>query len=582
MQLAMAHRRCCEIFGNKDKPFGGVSVVLFGDDMQLPPPGRNEQPLWSEYVSVVKDECSEGNSSEEEEACCAKGASCTGNKATKQAKGDAKKEAKKKKKKKKKEKATMTEAPKENEQVKSSKWDLEGIGLYNQCFASDSTAVYVFEKTFRQRNDPVFGSHVTKLRAPPQNVKVDNPRGHGKRMMQRMPMTDADYEFWSTRDFAQLSHEEQQAFTGPGSVHLFSRRKLVKKYNADMFRHHAKQADAPVAKIVAQNTPEQGKRATDSEAQNLQNEVYLCKGARVMLQRNLDTIHGLVNGSMGDVVEILHMNGAHVVVVDFPSYSGPPFLKKHPTWVPISAVESQPFRKGKHYCKRKQVPLAHAWARSIHKSQGMTVGENEVVKRLLIDCGEEEHWAPGLLYVAVSRAETRGCIAFNPMPPRRRFEKCNSSLRAQRVMAQMAKLKQQAAAHAQRMQNPSANPNSPDAGACNQPEVEQEEGQQAEAQQEEGQQEGAKQPEQEGQPKANTEHEDAHACAMADIRQFLRSDPTAQRGHAFTCNQLHAKPQFQSYTAAQLCQAMEELEDLNQVMLDGICCNGDTAVQMVV
>ena len=45
---------------------------------------------------------------------------------------------------------------------------------------------------------------------------------------------------------------------------------------------------------------------------------------------------------------------------------------------------------------------------------------------------------PGLLYVAVSRAEYLDCIAFSPMPKIERFQKLNCSAQAVEIFEQLA------------------------------------------------------------------------------------------------------------------------------------------------
>ncbi|KAI3992757.1 hypothetical protein MKX01_021718 [Papaver californicum] len=69
--------------------------------------------------------------------------------------------------------------------------------------------------------------------------------------------------------------------------------------------------------------------ANSYEAKGLQEVVLLSKGARVMLRKNLSTQYGLVNGSMGTVVDVVYSSEEKspsdmpvVVMVDFDKYIG--------------------------------------------------------------------------------------------------------------------------------------------------------------------------------------------------------------------------------------------------------------------
>ena len=72
----------------------------------------------------------------------------------------------------------------------------------------------------------------------------------------------------------------------------------------------------PVAKIKAVHTGRGASKASASDAKSLEAELLLAVGARVMLISNLWTSHGLVNGAMGRVRDIV-----------FPEGSGPPWLQ---------------------------------------------------------------------------------------------------------------------------------------------------------------------------------------------------------------------------------------------------------------
>jgi ATP-dependent DNA helicase PIF1 len=61
----------------------------------------------------------------------------------------------------------------------------------------------------------------------------------------------------------------------------------------------------PIKIVTAVNQGRNAHKATEEEANNLQNTVYLCIRARIMLSTNLWTKIGLVNRSISTVSDIL-------------------------------------------------------------------------------------------------------------------------------------------------------------------------------------------------------------------------------------------------------------------------------------
>ena len=148
----------------------------------------------------------------------------------------------------------------------------------------------------------------------------------------------------------------------------------------------------PVAHITATYEGIHTKIPCD-KAGGLLHELMLCKGAKVMLTSNLNVKFGLFNGSMGTVIDIIYSHGKKpaevlpdVVMVDFPKYNGPSFIPDAPTVVPIIPVTRIMDCPCKH-CKRQQIPLRLAWATTIHKCQGMTIGKNETTRYIVINPG---------------------------------------------------------------------------------------------------------------------------------------------------------------------------------------------------
>lgn len=154
-------------------------------------------------------------------------------------------------------------------------------------------------------------------------------------------------------------------------------------------------------------------------------QVVLKIGAKVVLLTNLDPEGGLVNGSQGEVIgfepdDQEFENGASMAYVreevDDKDKAKKKRRKGEKEWVvktraapivrfangttrPISAI-AVTSRTGKqplyqYNATRAQVPLALAWALTIHKSQGMTLNYIEVLSRDIFERGQ--------FYVALSR-----------------------------------------------------------------------------------------------------------------------------------------------------------------------------------
>ena len=113
--------------------------------------------------------------------------------------------------------------------------------------------------------------------------------------------------------------------------------------------------------------------------------ITLREGAQVILLKNLDVVNGLVNGSRG-------------VVIGFEPESDSPIVEFDNE---IKTIEHQEFSLevcGEIKAKRIQIPLALAWALSVHKSQGMSIDRLYVDLKGVFEFGQA--------YVALSRART--------------------------------------------------------------------------------------------------------------------------------------------------------------------------------
>lgn len=150
----------------------------------------------------------------------------------------------------------------------------------------------------------------------------------------------------------------------------------------------------------------------------------LSVGAKVALDnKNFCPVWGLHNGACGTIEEIVFGQGKNpnhgdlpdYVVVNFPLYCGPTWDADNPTHVPIPLAEYGCDRRNS-CCTRIFVPLCLAYARTIHKFQGLTAGPVDPgkIKNMfdVIVCDPDDNVYEGtnlgLLYTAISRATTLG------------------------------------------------------------------------------------------------------------------------------------------------------------------------------
>ena len=171
----------------------------------------------------------------------------------------------------------------------------------------------------------------------------------------------------------------------------------------------------PVAKLTAVSSGAH-KNVPSEKACGLQQCLYICKGAKVLLTANINIEYGLYNGSPGIIKDIYYTKGTNprnslpsIVYVEFNKYDGPPFINTNPKVVPLKPQERK-IDCYCHGCKRKQFPLRLGWGTTIHKCQGLTIGEGEANQYIVINPGPVSFEArnPGAFFVALSRAKQSG------------------------------------------------------------------------------------------------------------------------------------------------------------------------------
>ena len=193
------------------------------------------------------------------------------------------------------------------------------------------------------------------------------------------------------------------------ATRLYYSNEQVAKYNYD----HLLQLNCPIAEIHARHSCNEAKRVSAQEMLGLHPAVLICKGAKVMLTKNLWPSTGFCNGSTGIVIDIIYETNHNppdlpiAVLVKFDAYCGPSFFDI-PYCVPITPVTAS-VHIGNKTLERQQLPLTLAWALTIHKSQGMTL------EKAWIDIGKKENTL-GITYVAISRVRNLSSLVIEPIP----------------------------------------------------------------------------------------------------------------------------------------------------------------------
>ena len=158
----------------------------------------------------------------------------------------------------------------------------------------------------------------------------------------------------------------------------------------------------PIYQIDAVHTKKSSKHLRADNFGGLESKLFVAKGARIMITRNLWPTAGLVNGATGTIIDLIYHPSAVVpdqpisIIVQFDNYSGPSVKEGKPGCVPICPLICSNETLGTQNDQRRQFPLTLAWAITIHKSQGLTL------PMAWINIGEAERCA-GLTFVALSR-----------------------------------------------------------------------------------------------------------------------------------------------------------------------------------
>ena len=129
----------------------------------------------------------------------------------------------------------------------------------------------------------------------------------------------------------------------------------------------------------------------DSKTAGLKKKINLCKGARVMLRKNVDQMKGLVNGAMGTLIDMkFKYEEVLKLIIKFDNVS-------EVTEVDRTVIKFQVCENA--FVHRSQFPITLAYAITIHKSQGLSL------ECVIADLGNTI-FTSGMTYVALSRVKT--------------------------------------------------------------------------------------------------------------------------------------------------------------------------------
>ena len=202
-----------------------------------------------------------------------------------------------------------------------------------------------------------------------------------------------------------MPQHEWEDFKGDDVIHLYSTNKEVAARNADCL----KRLDSPIVKVNALHTGD-GRKGSSSLAHGLDSHAFFCKGALILLTKNIWQSAGICNGATGKIIDIIYAEDTpppglpECIIVDFEdSYSGPSFFPDFDDrrgWVPIFPQTSEwsTVKDGEtanHSRTMFALRLCYAW--TIWKVQGQTL-RSKVVAHL--GEVEKEH---GLSYTVFSR-----------------------------------------------------------------------------------------------------------------------------------------------------------------------------------
>lgn len=193
-------------------------------------------------------------------------------------------------------------------------------------------------------------------------------------------VTLEDYNLLKTRFTTSVTADERRRLKD--ALHLFPTVNQVDDYNTavlESLTDKKTNKPVPVARVLADHNCPQARQGSLNDADGLEPKLFLAKGAKIMLRKNLWTEQGLVNGAIGHIVDIVYNQDSRpsydapaLLICHFPSYKGP-YLDPEKKTVPIITEQRSWTTDSGIQCTREQFPVSLAYATTVHKSQGLTL-----------------------------------------------------------------------------------------------------------------------------------------------------------------------------------------------------------------
>ena len=405
-------------------PFGGVSIVLCGDCLQLPPVG--DFPLY-QHFSHQQDMKDSYDSDDDDVQETQRDMPMVDSTYDHQQADPSESHSKSLR-------QTIYQKKAQERELKKQKKTQERVDEYHLLYQLFNTVI-VLKHNMRQTEQDSDNERYRRLLT---NIRVGN-NDDGvletdwnwcvkQRSLStlKQEMTDTEYDNFVTN-----------------SVHFFARNETRSIFNLIQLRNMCLQTKQAPIRIrakhysgnehVSESVLAQADTAPCDESSHenqLSNEIYTTHNSRVMLDLNLNTSLGLTHGFLAIVEKICYDKALPDFTAD------PKHVQKHaplPAYVmvrpcpnskcsvpaeylidgciPIKAVRvsvSVPYVDS--LLEREMIPLSPASGISIHKGQGSTVDN------AIFHFGETEY-APGLMYTGLSRCRKFNGMAIDNMSP---------------------------------------------------------------------------------------------------------------------------------------------------------------------